>query len=97
MGQQILHGMKWLHHQNILHGHVKLHNLMVFRGPHTPLIQIGDLGSGVPLGTIGEDEARNIEGCITTYSTAAPKMLVVGQVGKPAQTPAAGISTPLLL
>ena len=61
----------------MLHGHFKMDNLLVFKGPYTPHIRIGDLGSCVELGGNGVDNAK-IKWCITTY-TAAPEMLITGQ------------------
>ena len=56
-------------------------NLMVFKGPNTPHIRIGDLGSCVQLGRNGVDTDRNIKWCITTHTTAAHEMLIAGQTG----------------
>ena len=91
VGQQPLLRLRWLHTNKLLHGDVKMDNLLVFKGPYIPHIRIGDPGSCVELGRNGVPNARKIKWCITTHTRAAPELLIAGQQGADAGTPAADL------
>ena len=82
VGRQLFSGVMWLHERNILHGDIKPDNLLCWDGPYAPYVKLGDLGSSVTLNKLGVDCMHAIARCITTYSYAAPEMLLAGLAPK---------------
>ena len=83
IGVQSLAGLVWLHERRILHGDIKTLNLLVFKGPHAPHIKLGDLGSCTQLDADGKDTTGMIRSCLTTFSYAAPEMLLAKPLTAP--------------